>query len=163
MTPAEEKRLHQAFVISLAIKAADAILELVSAALLAIVDARVLTGPVIRWASKELISHPEDRIAAWFRQAAEAFSVDAKTFAVLYLASHGMIKLALVIALFRNQAWAYPVSLVAFGGFIVYQLHRYAFTHSIFLIVLTAFDLIVMGLVWHEWRQRRAAAARARA
>jgi uncharacterized membrane protein len=48
------------------------------------------------------------------------------------------------------------VSLVVFAAFIVYQLYRFTFTHSAFLIVLTVFDLIVMALVWHEWRYRRA-------
>lgn len=157
MTSAEEQRIHQAFMISLAIKAADAILELVVAALLALVDARVLTNAVIRLVAKELVHHPEDRLAAWVANAAENFSIDAKTFAVLYLASHGIIKLILVIGLYRNQAWAYPVSIVAFAAFIVYQVHRFTFTHSPFLIVLTVFDLVVIVLVWHEWRVRRKA------
>ena len=56
----------------------------------------------------------------------------------------------------RPAGRAYPVSLVAFAGFIVYQIHRFTFTHSPFLIVLTVFDLIVIVLVWHEWRRRRA-------
>jgi uncharacterized membrane protein len=156
MSPGEERRIHQAFMVSLAIKAADAILELGVTVLLALVDAKVLSGAVIRLAQKELLHHPDDRVAAWFRQSAEAFSIDAKTFAVLYLGSHGLIKLVLVIGLYRNQGWAYPVSIVAFGAFIVYQIHRYTFTHSPFLIVLTVFDIVVIALVWHEWRVRRA-------
>jgi uncharacterized membrane protein len=156
MTPAEEERLHQAFVISLAIKAADAILELTVALLLALVDVRVLSNAVVRLVAKELVHHPDDRLANWISHWAESFSIDAKTFAVLYLAIHGVIKLALVIGLWRNQAWAYPVSLVAFAAFIIYQIHRFTFTHSPFLIVLTVFDLVVIVLVWHEWRRRRA-------
>jgi uncharacterized membrane protein len=156
MTPAEERRIHQAFEVSLAIKAADAILELLVAILLALVDARILSNAVVRLVAKELVHHPEDRLAGWIARWAEGFSVDTKTFAVLYLATHGVIKLALVIGLWRNQAWAYPVSLVAFAAFIVYQLHRFTFTHSPFLIVLTVFDLVVIVLVWHEWRRRQA-------
>ncbi len=156
MTPAEERRVHQVFVVTLAIKAADAILELIVALLLALIDVRVLSNAVVRLVAKELIHHPEDRLANWIAQWAESFSVDAKTFAVLYLASHGIIKLGLVVGLWRNQAWAYPVSLVAFAAFIVYQVHRFTFTHSPFLVVLTVFDLVVIVLVWHEWRRRRA-------
>ena len=109
------------------------------------------------WAHKELLENPDDLIAGCLRHAAENFSIDAKTFAVLYLASYGSIKLGLVVGLLRDRAWAYPVSLVAFGGFIAYQVYRYTFTHSLVLIVLTVFDLVVIVLVWHEWRQRRAA------
>ena len=97
MSPAEEKRIHQAFIVSLAIKAADAILELAVALLLAVVDVRVLSNAVVRLVAKELVHHPEDRVAAWVARAAEGFSIDAKTFAVLYLAIHGVIKLILVV------------------------------------------------------------------
>jgi uncharacterized membrane protein len=156
MTPADERRFHEAFVFTLAIKAADAILELIVALLLALIDVRVLSNAVVRLVAKELVHHPQDRLANWIAQWAESFSIDAKTFAVLYLASHGVIKLALVVGLWRNQAWAYPVSLIAFAAFIVYQIHRFTFTHSPFLVVLTVFDLVVIVLVWHEWRRRRA-------
>lgn len=156
MAPLEERRVHQAFEVSLAIKAADAVLELLVALLLSLVDARVLSNAVVRIVAKELVNHPEDRLATWIARWAENFSIDGKTFAVIYLASHGAIKLALVIGLWRNQGWAYPVSLVAFAAFIVYQVHRFTFTHSPFLIVLTVFDLVVIVLVWHEWRMRAA-------
>jgi uncharacterized membrane protein len=66
--------------------------------------------------------------------------------------SHGVVKLALVVGLLRNKLWAYPASLIALGLFIVYQLYRYSYTHGIGLIVLTAFDVFVMWLIWHEYR-----------
>ena len=34
----------------------------------------------------------------------------------------------------------------------VYQLHRYFETGGIGLIVLTAFDLVVMVMIWQEYR-----------
>ena len=39
--------------------------------------------------------------------------------------------------------------------FIVYQLYRYVDTHAFDLVVLTVFDLIVIGLIWHEYRLMR--------
>ena len=38
------------------------------------------------------------------------------------------------------------------GLFIVYQLYRFSYTHGFGLIVLTIFDVFVMGLIWHEYR-----------
>jgi uncharacterized membrane protein len=156
---AEERRIHQVFLVSLAIKAVDALLELVAALLVAVLDAEALQHTALVIAGKHLGTHPHDRVFLWFATVAANFSIEAKTFAAIYLASHGIVKLLLVIGLWRNQAWAYPVSLIVFAGFIVYQLYRFTFTHSAFLIVLTVFDLVVMVLVWHEWRQRRRAAA----
>ena len=58
----------------------------------------------------------------------------------------------MVAALLRNKLWAYPASLVVLGLFIVYQLYRFSDTHGAGLIILTAFDVVVMGLIWHEYR-----------
>ena len=42
-------------------------------------------------------------------------------FAGLLLVSAGLIKLVLVAAVARHRRWAYPVAVVVFGGFAVYQ------------------------------------------
>jgi uncharacterized membrane protein len=54
--------------------------------------------------------------------------------------------------LIRNKLWAYPASLLVLGLFSAYQLYRFSYTHSVGLIVLTVFDVIVMELIWHEYR-----------
>ena len=153
---AEESRIHQVFLLTLALKAVDAVLELVVGVALLFLDGDALKHAALVLVSKHLVLHPQDRIFHWLADTAANFSLDAKTFAAIYLASHGIVKLALVVGLWRNQAWAYPVSLAVFAGFIVYQVYRFTFTQSVFLVVLTVFDLIVMALVWHEWRYRRA-------
>lgn len=62
-----------------------------------------------------------------------------------------VVKLLLVIGLLRNKLWSYPVSLVVLGLFITYQLYRFSYTHGAGLIVLTVFDIVIMGLIWHEY------------
>jgi len=108
-SPAEESRIHRVFLATLAIKAADAILELAAALALALVDFQALRHTALMLVSKHLLHHPQDRVFHWLADVAENFSLDAKTFAAIYLASHGVVKLALVVGLWRNQAWAYPV------------------------------------------------------
>jgi uncharacterized membrane protein len=83
---------------------------------------------------------------------AQHFSVASKSFYAFYLLSHGVIKLLLVIGLLRNQLWSYPASLIALAAFIIYQLYRFSYTHSVGLIALTLFDFLVIALIWHEWR-----------
>ena len=41
------------------------------------------------------------------------------------------------------------------GAFIAYQVYRYSFTHSTWLIVLTALDVVVIALIHHEYRLRK--------
>ncbi len=62
------------------------------------------------------------------------------------------------MALFAQKRWAHPVSIVVLSLFILYQMSDFFLTGAPVLILLSAFDLIVILLVWREWlelRQRR--------
>lgn len=59
------------------------------------------------------------------------------------------------MSLRRGEFQGYPLSLIALGAFIVYQLCCYSHTHAFGLIVLTVVDVIVIVLVRHEWRLLR--------
>ena len=63
--------------------------------------------------------------------------------------------LTTVLLLMRRVAFAYPLGIVVFSGFIVTQLHRWSHTHSPVLLALSALDLVVIGLTWREWRGQR--------
>ena len=63
--------------------------------------------------------------------------------------SHGVVKLWLIIGLLRQKLWYYPLAAAVFGLFIVYQ---YSFTNSLWLLVLSAVDVAVIALTWHEYR-----------
>lgn len=103
----------------------------------------------------ELIEDPHDLIATHLQHVLPAFLAQSGWFASLYLFTHGAIKLFLVMGLLRDKLWAYPTAMVVFSAFIAYQLYRYAYTHSIFLLVLTVLDLVVIWLTWHEYRYFR--------
>jgi uncharacterized membrane protein len=72
-------------------------------------------------------------------------------FGAIYLLAHGAVKIFLVVALLQKRMWAYPTALVVFGAFAVYELYRYTHTHSPVLLVLMAFELFVIWLIWREY------------
>lgn len=126
----------------------------------------VSTSTIVSWVNRltqeELIEDPQDFIASHLVSMASNFSVSTQHFYAFYLLSHGLVKIALVAGLLRNKLWAYPASLVILSLFIAYQVYRFSYTHSVGLVVLTAFDLIVMVLIWHEYHlvQKHGKAAR---
>jgi uncharacterized membrane protein len=63
------------------------------------------------------------------------------------------MKLFIVAVLLKGKIWAYHSGIIFFFIFIVYQLHRYTFTHSIWLLVLTVFDMAVIYFTWEEYRK----------
>ncbi len=78
-----------------------------------------------------------------------------KLFATLYLLSHGIAKVVLVVALLREKLWAYPSMIVLLGAFIAYQVYRLSYDLTVGLTLLTLFDAFIVWLTWREYQQHR--------
>jgi len=77
-----------------------------------------------------------------------------KVFASIFLLSHGVTKVILVIALWRNAPWAYPLTIVLFGVFGAYQMYRFSHAHSIPMLLFTISDVFLIFLTLREWQTR---------
>jgi uncharacterized membrane protein len=150
-----ERRVHQLFEISVLLKGAHALIECVAGLALALVSTSTIVSLINRLTQDELVEDPHDFVATHLMNLAGNFSVSSRNFYAFYLLSHGLVKIALVIGLLRSKLWAYPASLIVLGLFIVYQVYRFTYTQSVGLIALTLFDVIVMALIWHEYRLMR--------
>lgn len=148
----QEKRIGELFELSVLLKGIHSVIEIAGGLLLFAVPTSVFTRMVTWVTQNELLEDPHDLIATSLMHLSEQLSVGGKVFGSLYLLSHGLIKIVLVIALLKNKLWAYPWSLAALSLFIIYQLYRFTFTHSLALVILTIFDLAVMWLIWREYQ-----------
>ena len=99
----------------------------------------------------EIREDPHDFIANYILHTAQTFGGSSQSFAALYLLIHGVINALIVVALWREKLWAYPISFAALGAFIVYQLYLLTFGYSLWLIRFTILDIIIIFLVWHEY------------
>lgn len=152
----DERRIHQVFEISIILKGLHALIECAGGILLHLVGTETIVHWVDLLTQEELTEDPRDFIATHLLRAAQHLSIGTQSFCAFYLLSHGLVKVLLVAGLLREKLWAYPASLAVLAAFIAYQLYRYSYTQSFGLIVLTVFDLVVIVLVWHEWRVLRA-------
>lgn len=148
----KEQRIHQLFEVSILLKGAHALIECIGGIALALISTNTIAILANRLTQDELIEDPHDLIATHMLAWAENFSVGTKTFYAIYLLSHGAVKIFLVVGLLRGKLWSYPASLIVLGLFIIYQIYRFSYTHGAGLIILTVFDVFVMGLIWHEYR-----------
>jgi uncharacterized membrane protein len=148
----QEKRIHVVFRASVLIKGAIALLECIGGTAVAFARADDVAAWVAQMAQRHLVEGAHGFAARHVIDWAQNVSLQTQHFIALYLLSHGLIKLIIVIGLLREKRWSYPVALAAFTGFVVYQLYRYSFTHAVGLLLLTALDLFVIMLVWHEYR-----------
>jgi uncharacterized membrane protein len=152
MADLTERRIHAAFEIGVILKGVNALLECVGGVALFFVSPQTIVTIVEALVHSELLEDPRDIVANALLGAAKGLSLSGERFAVWYLISHGAVKLVLVAGLLRDKVWAYPASIVTLGLFIAYQLYRLTFAPSLALVVLTVFDVVVVGLIWHEYR-----------
>ena len=146
-----EQRIHLIFEVSLFLKGAFALLEIIGGLLAYFVPKQFVLGVVAVLTQRELTEDPRDLVANYLLHAAQHLSIGTQHFAAMYLLSHGAIKLWLIVGLLRERLWYYPPALILFGLFIAYQLYRFSFTHSAFLLLITAVDVVVIVLTWHEY------------
>jgi uncharacterized membrane protein len=151
-----ERTLHLAFVVTLWAKAAFAAAEVVAGIATWFVSNELLLRWTVALTRDELVEDPHDLVANYLLHLARNLSIGARTFAAVYLLAHGVVKLWLVIGLLRRRLRYYPLAIVVFLAFIAYQLYRYSVSASLLLLFLTALDLVVIMLTWHEWRYVRA-------
>ena len=146
----QEKNIHRVFVISLILKGLNSFLEIIGGILF------LFTGSITMILSflikGELIEDPTDFVASHIQQVIPYFSTHGQLYASLYLLSHGIIKIILVVSLLRNKLWAYPATIVVLFLFIAYQLYRLTYAYSLTFVLLTLFDIFIIILTWHEYR-----------
>jgi uncharacterized membrane protein len=152
MSRTTDKGLHELFEVSIMLKGIFALGETLGGILLFFVSTTSITNAITYFSQGELGEDPNDPLIHLLLHTAHSFSIGGKTFAALYLLSHGIVKLALVTALFMKKTWAYPASLAVLVLFIIYQLYQFGLSHSFWYIALTIFDLVVIGLIWNEYR-----------
>ena len=80
------------------------------------------------------------------------FTVSTQYLFAIYLLSHGIIKLVTLVLLWKKVLWAYPLSLLVFLGFIIYQLTEFAHTHSVMMIVVSLVDVLMIVLTLLEYQ-----------
>ena len=150
----DEKRrdlIHKGFEIGILLKFVDGIFELISGIAMAWLSPETLKGFVWAVTRHELSEDPKDLVANFLIRSAQHFSVNTKVFMSIYLLSHGIIKIALVLSLWSRKLWSYPAAIIFFILFIIYQMYRYTHHHSAWLIMLSILDVIVVMLTWMEY------------
>jgi uncharacterized membrane protein len=152
---AHEEKIHLAFEISLVLKGLLALGQIVGGIIAFFASKEFLLRTVSLLTEKELAEDPHDLIANYLLHSAQSLSLSTQVFVGLYLLGHGGVKLWLITGLWREKLWYYPVAIFVFGLFVVYQLYRFSFTHSVWWLLITAVDGIVIGLTWHEYRYLR--------
>jgi uncharacterized membrane protein len=142
---------HKVFWIGIAFKTLNAVLEVAGGIALLSISRQSIVDLVYTIFRHELAQDPADWLANFVLREALNLSPGMKLFAIIYLLTHGLIKLTLIGAIWQSKLWAYPLAAVVFSLFVVYQVYRFAYTYSIVMLLLTVVDLIIIALLFPEY------------
>ena len=140
--------------VTVAVKGFDGLVELIAGILLLIAPS--FLHAILQALSGEALSHH----GRFMRYIAENIAHIDKELAaggliivVLFLISHGVVKLALVYALLKELLWAYPYALAVLFMFFVYQLYVFVVHPTLGMGLFTLLDAIIIWIVWGEWQK----------
>lgn len=100
---------------------------------------------------QRLSENPHDKLAHLVLHSADSLNVSNKGFVVAYLWLLAAIKLISVIGILRGILWVYPFALIGLGLIMLFQVYTIVVDASFGLIVLTVFDIGILGMIWLEY------------
>lgn len=151
----KDRVLDLLFLVGVLCKGIDGLVELIGGIGLLVISPAALREAADAVTAQELSEDPHDVVANLIRHSAAHLGGGGMAFLALYLLFHGVVKLAIVIALLVGSRRFYPWAIVALGAFVVFQAYELVVTPSVGVVGLTILDLIIIWLTWREWRGGR--------
>ena len=153
MRKSSQKLVHQTFELVILIKGIDGILEVVGGVILFFVKPAQINSFLIWLTQHELAQDAQDLLANYLLKVGANLSLDTQLFGAIYLLVHGIIKIALILGLWKRKLIAYPLAVIFLSLFIIYQIYRYVQQPAFWLIALSIFDALIIVLTLIEYQQ----------
>jgi len=135
----------------LVIKGVDAVFEVVGGVLL------MMPTRLARWitvvAEHEVYRHHE-ALAGKLDNLASSVAMHPSVGEAAYLMVHGLAKIILITAIFKDKRWGYLGLIFVLSFFAVVELGRGITAHEVFSALFGVFDILVVILIYKEYRER---------
>jgi uncharacterized membrane protein len=147
-----QKDYHELFRISILVKALDGCIEIGAGLCVFFLKYTPISAILFSIFHEEIVESPRDLVWGYLIKEWHALFLSGNYFWGFLFLAHGVTKVLLSIALLKNYLWAYPLSAVIFALFAGFELYSTINHPSLFLGLITAFDIIVVGLILNEYR-----------
>lgn len=143
------------FLVGVALKGLDGVIELLIGIPLLFVSHVQLAVVAADLGASLLTSDPDSLLAGLLLHASVKLSADSVVIGGIYLIVHGVVKVAIVVALARGSRRVYPWAIGVLALLTVVQIVDVIVTFSIGMLLLTVLDAVVIALIVREWRDER--------
>lgn len=142
------------FDLALILKAIDGAIEVGAGIFVLFLKPKLVLWFVAFATGGELAQDPDDIVATFLHNAGTTFAVHTHYLLSAYLIAHGAIKVLLVAGIFAGKRSAYPLFMGALAVFGCYEAYRGIVRHEILLLIMAAFDTVLLALTAYEYRRR---------
>lgn len=101
----------------------------------------------------ELHQDPNDFLLSHLTSLLISHPFNITYFAAVYFLFWGVVDIVLSYNLLKHNLWAFPISMLLIGGFLVYEIFRFSHTHSPFLFSVMCLDAFILWLVYREYKK----------
>lgn len=147
----KQKAVHKVFKTVTILKGIHAIIEILLGVVLLILSKEFISNVIVAFVDGRFAGDPNGFIAQYISQFGIDLSLSIKLFFAFYLIGHGIVNLSLVYGIIKKPSFAYPISLVAFTGFLIYQTYDYFESSSLWMLLIILFDILFIGLLFYEY------------
>lgn len=147
----KQKAVHKVFKTITILKGIHAIIEILLGITLLILTKEFISNAIVSFVEGRFAGDPSGFIAQYISQFGIDLSLGIKLFFAFYLIIHGIVNFSLVYGIIKKPSIAYPISLLIFLGFLIYQTFSYFASYSVWLLLLTLFDILFIGLLFYEY------------
>ncbi len=106
----------------------------------------------------ELVEDPSDILYTFITNILTNHPLYVTYFLALYFIFWGVIDVVLSYNLIKHRLWAFPASFILIGLFVTYEAIRFSYTHSFILLGVIFLDIIILWLIWREYRKLKISA-----
>ncbi|MCX6788914.1 MAG: DUF2127 domain-containing protein [bacterium] len=146
------KHSYQLFKAGIFIKAGIAIAEIIVGVAFYFLSYETMNA-ILTSVLQIVVKNPESGIWSMVNSGFRDLIIYSTSFWAFIFLSHGITKILLTRGLLKNKAWAYIASLVVFSYFIINQIYQTLQHPSFALELITVFDIIVVYLIFYEYRR----------
>jgi len=152
----EDTLINIGFYGGLVIKAVNALLEIMGGIMISILSNEWLDRFIWSFALPELTKDPDDPLMNYLITLSQNFSSSSQHWIAIYMILHGVTKLAIILLLWKQKLWAFPLAVAVFGVFISYEIYSYLHSHSLLMLLIVIFDVAIIIVIILEYIRLRA-------
>lgn len=143
------------FLVGVALKGLDGLVELLIGVPLLFISHVQLADMAADLGTSLITSDPDSLVAGILLHASTRLAAGSVVVGGIYLVVHGVVKLAIVIALARGSRRVYPWAVGVLALLTVVQVIDLVVAFSIGMLLLTLLDGVIIALIVREWRAAR--------